>query len=561
VVSTLTRDGSAVTFSVVTIKGVDYVSFPATAGNYIATYAVDSTAPTITTVEPANGATDVSTVPSVKVTFNEAMDASTISTSTIELRTAGNALVASTVTYNASTRTATLVPSASLAVSSTYTVTVKGGSTDPRVKDLSGNALAANSSATFTTWATPLCNPCSIWSTSTLPGTPAVTDPSGVELGVKFRADADGYITGVRFYKAASNTGTHIGSLWTAAGAPLASATFVNESPSGWQEVTFAAPIPVTANSVYVASYYAPNGNYAGDAGYFTSAGTDSLLLHALSDSEAGGNGVYSYGTGSTFPGNTYSATNYWVDVLYTGTSGADTTAPTVTAVSPTASATGVSTSATVSATFSEAMTAASFTTSTAYLRDPSNATVAATVSYSVGTKTVTLTPSAALATDTTYTATIKGGTAPSVTDAAGNALAANYTWSFTTGGAVTCNCTIWPSTATPAVIEEADSNAVQLGVKFRSDVAGMVTGIRFYKGGNNTGTHIGSLFNAAGSKLASATFINETASGWQQVNFASPVAIQANTTYVAAYYTPSGRYLQRRRFASASYGGSVLHA
>ena len=35
---------------------------------------------------------------------------------------------------------------------------------------------------------------------------------------MKFKADSNGTVTGVRFYKAAANTGTHIGSLWTAAG-------------------------------------------------------------------------------------------------------------------------------------------------------------------------------------------------------------------------------------------------------------------------------------------------------------------------------------------------------
>ena len=67
--------------------------------------------------------------------------------------------------------------------------------------------------------------------------------------------------------------------------------------------------------------------------------------------------------------------------------------------------------------------------------------------------------------------------------------------------------------------------NAVNLGVKFQSDVAGYITGIRFYKGPSNTGTHVGHLWTASGALLATATFTNETASGWQQVNFANPVA------------------------------------
>ena len=42
---------------------------------------------------------------------------------------------------------------------------------------------------------------------------------ASVELGTQFRADINGFITGVRFYKASPNTGTHTGSLWTSAGA------------------------------------------------------------------------------------------------------------------------------------------------------------------------------------------------------------------------------------------------------------------------------------------------------------------------------------------------------
>ena len=77
----------------------------------------------------------------------------------------------------------------------------------------------------------------------------------------------------------------------------------------------------------------------------------------------------------------------------------------------------------------------------------------------------------------------------------------------------------------------------------FSSEVSGSVTGIRFYKASTNTGTHIGSLWSASGTLLGSATFTNETASGWQQASFSSPIQITANTTYVAAYLAPKGHY------------------
>ena len=79
---------------------------------------------------------------------------------------------------------------------------------------------------------------------------PAVVDSNdtgSVNLGVKFTADSNGQILGVRFYKASTNTGAHVGSLWTTGGQLLASANFSGETPSGWQTVLFASPVSVTA--------------------------------------------------------------------------------------------------------------------------------------------------------------------------------------------------------------------------------------------------------------------------------------------------------------------------
>jgi hypothetical protein len=47
---------------------------------------------------------------------------------------------------------------------------------------------------------------------------------------MRFRSDADGYITALRFYKGAANTGIHVGSLWTATGERLATVTFSDET-------------------------------------------------------------------------------------------------------------------------------------------------------------------------------------------------------------------------------------------------------------------------------------------------------------------------------------------
>ena len=106
--------------------------------------------------------------------------------------------------------------------------------------------------------------------------------------------------------------------------------TFTNETASGWQQADFAAPIAITANTIYVASYHAPVGRYSADSGYFTASAFDRPPLHALRDGTSGGNGVYAYGSAPAFPNSTYAASNYWVDVVYTTSAGgSDTTPPT----------------------------------------------------------------------------------------------------------------------------------------------------------------------------------------------------------------------------------------
>jgi hypothetical protein len=81
--------------------------------------------------------------------------------------------------------------------------------------------------------------------------------------------------------------------------------------------VNFATPVSITAGTVYVASYFAPVGRYAGDGGYFATTGVDNGPLHALKDGVSGGNGVYAYGSTSAFPSNTFNSANYWVDVVF----------------------------------------------------------------------------------------------------------------------------------------------------------------------------------------------------------------------------------------------------
>ena len=268
VVSEVLRGVTPITNSVRWVKGVMYAMFPALTGNYQISYEPDTNAPVVSAVSPTNGAVGVSVSTAVVVIFSKPMDPLSINTNTISVRGLGGALVPATVAYNPSTLTVTvlLTPNSHLNPATTYTVVVTNGVTG--VKDVAGRELADVFSASFTT-----VNQAefSLWDAFT--GTADGGDPNGVEVGMKFQSALSGYITGIRFYKSAGNTGTHVGNLWGLDGTPLARVTFVNETASGWQYQALTNPVAIAANTTYVVSYYAPVGRYSYTAGAFTLGG------------------------------------------------------------------------------------------------------------------------------------------------------------------------------------------------------------------------------------------------------------------------------------------------
>jgi hypothetical protein len=475
-----------------------------------------SVPPTVTGVTPSSGATGVSVSVAPTATFSQAVVPSTVS---FTLQDSGGNPVAGTVGFNAGNTVATFTPTNSLAFSTTYTGTVSGA------QNSNGTPMSTPFTWSFTTTG-PQC-PCSVWQNGTPTGAADSSDTSAVNLGLQFRASSSGFVAGVRFYKYSDNTGSHLGSLWSSTGTLLASGTFSSESASGWQELDFATPVAITANTTYVVSYHTDVGHYA-----FTSSGLSSAVTNGPLTALASG-GVYAYGSGNGFPSNIFNATNYWVDVVYTQTAGS--TPPVVTTVTPTNGSTGNPVSVAPTATFSQAVvpSTVSFT-----LKDSGGATVAGSVSFNTGNTVATLTPTNALAASTTYTATVSGAQ-----NASGTAMSSPFTWSFTTGTVSQCPCSVWQNAAPSGAADAADTSAVNLGLQFRASSSGGIIGVRFYKYSDNTGSHTGSLWNASGTLLATGTFANETASGWQELDFASPVTITANTTYVVSYHTDAGHY------------------
>ena len=409
---------------------------------------------------------------------------------------------------------------------------------------------------------TPACNagvyPCSVWGNGGTPANPAAFDAghSSIDLGMKFRSDVGGYIKGMRFYKGNGVTGTHIGQLWTAAGSKLAEATFI-EDGTGWQEVLFDVPVEINANTTYVATYYSSNGYFAYTAGAFTSSGVDSGPLHVLQNGVDGPNSIYLYDQ-NAFPTGSGGGANYWVDVIF-DVSLTDTTPPGISSVSPADNRTGVAINSTITATFSEAVNEATVTADKFELRVGTEL-VAASFSYSSGT--MTLTPSVPLEYGTTYTATVKAG----VEDLVGNASSDDFSWSFrTVTPACTTGlspCSIWGSDGTPTSVDLTDTGgALELGLKFKSAVNGYIRGIRFYKGPLDTGAHAVHLWTTDKILLEGKEVPGISGSGWQEVDFDSPVYITAGTTYIASSWSASGRYVVSRPFFNSAVTSYPLQA
>lgn len=171
--------------------------------------------------------------------------------------------------------------------------------------------------STFATIPFPVYN---IWPSNPVPAVQNSYDGQPIEVGTKFRSTSTGFVKGIRVYIGSTSTGTsYTCKLWNPAsgGTLLASTTFTPGS-SGWQEVLFATPVSIAANTTYIASYYSASGRYVNTDDYFSSDVTNGPLT-ALQDGGVGGaNGVYRLGAGGGMPTSTFASANYWADVVFT---------------------------------------------------------------------------------------------------------------------------------------------------------------------------------------------------------------------------------------------------
>ncbi|PWI51891.1 DUF4082 domain-containing protein [Rhizobium phaseoli] len=438
----------------------------------------------------------------------------------------GNA-VNGTVTLNKQNRTVIFTPTNNYSgpASFTYTLSDGRGGTDQ-----GSVSLTVNPGPTGET----------LFTSSEGPAGGSFNDGQPMELGMKFVASSSGLITGIRYYKASGDTGPHTGSLWTADGTLVATVSFADSgSVNGWQTATFANAVHIAAGTTYVASY-STTGSYVATANYFTSAHTNGALT-AL----AGSNGVYTVGS-SAFPTASYQSTNYWVDVVYNKSTG--------NAAPVAANDNGYTTYSNTALSIAAASLLANDTDADG---DPLsitgvNGAVNGTVTFNSQTKSVTFTPTAG------YTGA--ASFSYSISDGLGGTASATVSLTVGTppGGGTTSS--LFTPADTSGVAAANDANSVELGVKFIASASGQITGLAYFRSAQDAGTHVGSLWTASGQLLAQATFINETAGGWQTVSFTQPINVTAGTTYVASYHS-NGFYSATANYFTTDHTSGALTA
>jgi len=380
-------------YTVTITTGTKDLASNALAGDYVWSFttgaAVVVTPPIVSSTDPANVAVSVPLNQKIAATFSKTLDASTMTAAVFTLKnTSTSVAVPGFVSYSGTT--AIFAPNANLSATTSYTATITTGA-----KDLAGNALAVNYVWTFTTGAAAVITPPSVSS----------TDPANVAINVALNQKV-----------AATFSKTLDASTMTTATFTLKQGTtpisgFVSYSGT---TAIFAPASNLLPNSIYTATI---------------TTGAKDLAGNALVNDY-----VWSFTTGAAVV----------------------VTPPTVLSTDPLDLATGVALNQKIAATFSKTMDAATITTAIFTLKQGTTS-ISGFVSYS-GTI-ATFAPASSLSSNTLYTATIATG----AKDLAGNALASDYVWSFTTGAAVV---------VTPPTVISTDPLNLATGVALNQKIA-----------------------------------------------------------------------------------------
>ena len=448
----------------------------ALATNFVWTFTT-APPPTVTSTVPANGATAVAVNTLVSATFSVPMNAATITGTTFTVTGPGATPVAGAVTYAGNT--ATFTPTSALANSTLFTATITTGAKDP-----TGAPLAANVVWTFTTAPPPAVM-------STVPVNGAIAVPVNTLVSATFNVPMNAAtITGTTFTvsgpgaTAVAGAVTYTGNTATFTPASiLASSTLFTATITTGAKDTSGTPLAAnfvwtftTAPPPAVVPPTVPASNAVGVAEGVVLAATFSVPMEASTintttftltgpgTTPVAGSVNHSGSTATFTPAARLAVSTLYTATITTGAKDATgaplaanyvwtfTTAPppAVTYTVPASGATNVPLNQKFSATFNAAMTASTITAAGTFTvaKTTGGTAVAGAVTYDSASNTAIFTPTAALTASTQYTATVTTA-AQSVQ---GNALPANYVWSFTTG--VAANATA------PTVVSTDPANA-----------------------------------------------------------------------------------------------------
>ncbi len=350
------------------------------------TSGTNSNAPTVTftvpltVVAPGVPTSGVAINSKMSATFSKIMNPATINTTTFILKQ-GTTSVSGTVAYTGVT--AVFTPSSNLSANTSYTATITTGA-----KDLAGNAMTANYTWKFTTGAAPDTTPPTVTftipATVVLPGVPTIDVAINSKMSAAFSEPMD----------------------------PLTINTATFTLKQG------ATVITGTVTYAGVTAVFSPSSNLAYNTTYTATitTGAKDLAGNALANDY-----VWSFTTGAA----------------------PDTTPPTVISTIPANGATNVAINSTISVTFSEPMDPLSINSLSGTVTGPGGWSVMGTVVYVPSSNTLIFTPTNPLNNSSTYIVTLVAGI-NGITDLAGNAMAANYVFSFQTAAA--------PDTTPPTV-------------------------------------------------------------------------------------------------------------
>lgn len=424
----------------------------------------DKVAPSVLSVTPSNNTTAVATSAGITVTFSEPMLIGTVNSETFTVK-AGTTILPGVV--NCMGNTATFTPGWGFAGNTVYTCTIT-----TTVKDLAGNTLTSDYIWTFTTAVLADVTPPSVLSVTPVANSSAIS--TSINPSVSFSEAINsstvtsssfilkqgsttipGTITcsgsNVSFKPAATLTGNTVYTVTVTTGVKDASGNALNPAYT-WSfttaaiaDVTPPSVLSVTpvANSASVSTDISPTVTFNENIDPAT-INSSTFTLKQGSSSVSGA--ITISGATATFnpaaalsPGTSYTvsvttgvkdisgnpmATLYSWSFTTAGT--IDVTPPTVVSVTPAANSSTAGTSVSAVVTFSENISSATVNSSTFTLKQGSTTvTGTITVSGSVA----TFRPAIALSTGTSYTVSVTTG----VKDLSGNAMAADYSWSFTT--------------------------------------------------------------------------------------------------------------------------------